>query len=438
VDKKCNNKEVTLFHDFLLRRKHGHRMKRRYVKKVYKAIEKKWHSLPYTIQDTCLIYQANTFILEADINEIKKFFRQTKLPLSSNEKKNGRDQIYAKFKKNLYKSFFRESIEDYFERAFQQLSLSIYAAPTVLPLKHALLDYDIVTVIYFANRSLHKNKWIKLFKKHSLQTYTACLINLYTFSISENVEKTLHKQPQLSSHKKDIKSIKKELDQLKQRERILEKTERNLLKEKKKLKNEINQLKQFNEKYQAQLEKLKIESDETLTQIIHENEEQLMKEKRQSANEIQALKNKLEEDNNYYNEQIMKLLQQLDNAYKFQDENLNNTEGEIPLDLCGKKVAFIGGNQSNNYMSKVKEYNGKLTFVPVDDFKLIPGAISNCDVVFFLTDVAGHKHFNCIRKETKRTGTPLRFINSRGLTSFERELKKYIVEDKSEKVAGSK
>ncbi|WP_158217632.1 DUF2325 domain-containing protein [Lottiidibacillus patelloidae] len=430
----------TIFNEYSQMIQNNKPIKKRYTKKVFKEIEKKWKNTPYSIKDVCLIHQSNSMIFEAEIHVVSQLFRQAKTPLNTNEKKSGRRVIFDKFKKNFHKPAFKQFFEDYYDSIFKDLSITMHATPSLDTFKSSLLQYDFVTILYLAEKSLERAKWIKFIKKNAFQTYTKTLIDLYFFSLEEHVESTLRKQPKLKDQKKDMKSLKKELDNIKHELRIAEKSERKIREERTKLKNEINQLKQANEKLNKQLEKALKEADEELTAFIKENEDQLTKEKLEKEQEIKSLKEKIEDELEFYNEQITLLVNELEYARRQSfNENSENSEmeHEISLDLCGKKVALIGGNHSKKYISKVKEYNGELSFVPVDDYYLIPGAISNSDVVFFLTDVAGHKHFRCIKKESKRNGIPLRYINSRGLATFERELKDYIMAVSSEQLAGN-
>jgi hypothetical protein len=74
----------------------------------------------------------------------------------------------------------------------------------------------------------------------------------------------------------------------------------------------------------------------------------------------------------------------------------------------------------------VEKYNGNIRFVPVDQYKKIEGAVSDSDVIFFLTDMVGHQHFYKSFELSKRLNKPFVFVNSLGISTFERKLKTFI------------
>jgi predicted nucleic acid-binding Zn-ribbon protein len=430
VDSEKNYK-LEIYDQFLESVSNKEIPKKRLQKKVLSAIEKQWNSLPYSLLDTCIIYQSKINIFKQDLPFVVKLFQLARKPIGHSEKKNGRNAIYQKFKKYYHKPSFQQFFEDFYDKSCEKHSIKMSASVSKQTLDDIINEDDIVTALFLIEKSTNRNKWVKLLKKHYLTSYCESLITLYYFACEENIEKVMTRQVETKETKhKDLKALKKEVDELKQHKKQYEKKQRQLRDEIIQHKNEINRLKQKNAQAEKRMNEVLEQSDRELSAFIIQTDEEKKKEKEALQAEIATLKERVLDEQEFYEQHIQVLVQLLYDAQKsyYNDHEEIAEKEDIELNLNGQKVAFIGGNHSRKYVRKIKEYNGNSIFVPVDDYNLIPGAVSSADVVFFLTDVVGHKHFRCVYKETKRHDTPLKYINSRGLATFERELKEYIVE----------
>lgn len=87
-------------------------------------------------------------------------------------------------------------------------------------------------------------------------------------------------------------------------------------------------------------------------------------------------------------------------------------------DLSGKKVAVIGGNKERYYRECVEKYNAEIIFVAEDQHRKIDSAVKKADVVFYLIELLSHIYHELIIPAAARYNTPIRFVNSKGITCF--------------------
>lgn len=126
----------------------------------------------------------------------------------------------------------------------------------------------------------------------------------------------------------------------------------------------------------------------------------------------------------YLNKMIEQMAQEIIQLQKEEEPQGNVYKN----DLSGKKVAVIGGNKERYYRECVEKYNAEIIFVAEDQHRKIDSAVKKADVVFYLTELLSHIYHELIIPAAARYNTPIRFVNSKGISAFESALKRYASE----------
>ncbi|WP_249278352.1 MULTISPECIES: DUF2325 domain-containing protein [Bacillus cereus group] len=124
-------------------------------------------------------------------------------------------------------------------------------------------------------------------------------------------------------------------------------------------------------------------------------------------------------------EYLKKMIEQMaQEIIQLQEEE--ESEGNVHNnDLTGRKVAVIGGNKERYYRECVEKYNAEIIFVAEDQHRKIDSAVKKADVVFYLTELLSHIYHELIIPAAARYNTPIRFVNSKGISAFESAIKRY-------------
>ncbi|BCC50590.1 MULTISPECIES: DUF2325 domain-containing protein [Bacillus cereus group] len=208
-------------------------------------------------------------------------------------------------------------------------------------------------------------------------------------------------------------------------EEILFKEERN------KFQSKLNEYEKKFHKQEKLLNKYKLENEHLKKQIISSDAKasRVVKQTERSVNELMSdlateeeikseqHKNEVE----YLNKMIEQMAQEIIQLQKEEEP-----EGNVHKnDLSGRKVAVIGGNKERYYRECVEKYNAEIIFVAEDQHRKIDSAVKKADVVFYLTELLSHIYHELIIPAAARYNTPVRFVNSKGITSFENAVKRY-------------
>jgi hypothetical protein len=417
-------KKDPLLEEFVHAVNKDEKIKKRKAKKVLKEIENLWNTKKYSKLDALLLYHSKDKINHLDLKFLTQHFLKAKRPITSSERKSGRAAIYRKYKKSFHNPFFRDYFHDYFDILCSKIALILQESQTKETLYEVIKETDMMTALYLIEKHNAKDNWIKIIKKHFLLQYTAAIIDLYYFSEEELIEKWLSpkKEDRKTKQHENI-SLKEENRQLKSQLKQFDKKIGNARVERINLLNEMNTLQQVKDNLQNEL-------NQKHDKIFDE----LKEEKDELETKLKDAEEKLKEDRFFYEEHINAMAKMLGDVRTY-----NHEEGEedIKLNLQGRKFAFIGGVKLNYYEEIINEFNGEMIPVSVEDYNKISGAISACDIALFLTDVNSHAVFRCFMKEIRKHNKPFIYLNSRGVSSFRRELLAFLKETHRERVMSS-
>lgn len=369
-------------------------------KQVSEEIYSIWKNNKYSIEEVSKLILAQEFIRIADVSLINYFFSDCKIQLTQKDRKKGKKAIFKRFKRRFHQKHVRDSLDKCMEIMARESVKKITEEPTEEKMIE-LLDVHQFDYLYWIFTFHLKDETLKqMLEKENPYDTVSFYVRAYLFYLEEEFENVMER-PQLLEQKKREKS------------KILQE-------ENKELKKQIQVTKKKKFHLEHSVQELKREKKK-LDQDLHELYESALKE----IEELRQEKKKMEEDFQKEREAYVLAIEELWEGVNQKTEEDDLNEEEV-LDLKGKKICVIGGSKERRYQNVVNKYNGQLRFVPVTDFNKIEGAISECEATFFLTGVSGHQHFIRAYTTTKKHEKQFIFINSKGKTSFERQLKMYI------------
>lgn len=319
------------------------------------------------------------------------------IKLTPKDKKRGAIGAINRLRKHFYKSTVRKNIKELVDfimlQTFKKMEQgnSMEEAITEVIEDHGLfgLWYPAATMI---NDPSETSAWINLLKGMYPYNYCSSLIDLFIF-YKENEFEEIKKKPVTNDNQVSLKNIKKEHKQIKNK---MDKK----VKETSELKRKV---------YQLKVEKKNLEGE------IH----QLYQE---SLLEIEELKAQLEAEREYFSQVMGDMYEKIYNLYEKSEPEINQDK----LSLQGKSVAVIGSDKIRYFREIIEKYEGNLEFVSENDLSLVEGAISRSEVVFYVKEFGGHPLKNKAFSSAKKYNVPFIYLNTKGMSGFERVLLAYL------------
>lgn len=370
-------------------------------KSLFYQLEKVWDHLSAQPYELIPLFVTINFIKETnDMSQIGRLFETLQLKLTPKDKKKGINGAIQRLKKNYYKPQVRESLKNLTAVFMKEPTQKVRdGEDAVTTIKEIVEEYGFFGAWYPIMVILKdENDWGALLKEACPVDYFCSLVELYEFYKTYQYDALLKGTVQSTVTMKTIQKEKKQM--------TLKMSKKE--KEASRLKKTVFELNQENKQLQGQIYEL---YDESLKEIDYLKTE--MEAEREAFLKIIE----------YQNETIMDLI---DSKVQDQEESRNQPI-KIDFDLQGKTVAVVGGDKIRHIRDVVNKYNGILEFVSEKDISLVEGTVSRADVVFFMKEFAGHHLFRKALSSADKYHIPFKYVNTTGVTGFERALKEYIV-----------
>lgn len=360
-----------------------------------------WKNKFYKPMDVMNLMFIHEVVKESKVKYIEQIYSLCNIRITTKDRKRGKSAIFQRLLQKYHRENVRKTLDSLLETFLrdeiaQMREIDEQENQGEL-LSQLIENVGLLPILWIAEKIMKDNKLVEKIKEVEPIRYEAGLAQLAMFYIEFEYEKVMEHPEQINDSEK-LKSEQKKQKQLIQK---LGKKE----KETSELKQEINALQQ---------EKKKLEADAY--------------ELYQSAlDEIEALKKENESMQEYYLNILCNLDQQIQDL---QQENMELRQGthkeDDDIDLKGKTIAVIGGTKVRHIREIIESHNGHMTFASETDFNKIEGAVHKADAVFFLKEVVGHHFFRESYSLAKKYNIPFVFVNSIGVSSFKRELKRLV------------
>lgn len=368
--------------------------------KTKKIIFELWEETGFTVLDVSTFVQTMEFVLNADRSMVEAMFERANIVITTKDRKKGRDAYY----KRLLLKYHKESVRNTFQTMFEFLAKDeikkIKENSSTEAIKELEETMGFEHLYWISSCALEDEELIGKLENLFPIEHVKMLIMFYLLYTNTEFDVIMNEPEKLRKDQNNVKpqqvlqenkKLKKNFHKAKKQEKNLKQELHQLQKEKKELKGEIYSL--YNDSL-LEIEKLK--------------------------NDNLQMMEAFEEERQMY----LQLIQQLTEEQHSQID----IDSENNFDLQGKKVAVVGGNRERHYSEIIEKYNGTISFVAEDDFNKIRGAVSESIGVFFLVELNGHHNFRETLSASKDYNVPFIFVNSKGTTSFDRELKRFILD----------
>ncbi|MCU4715915.1 DUF2325 domain-containing protein [Bacillus cereus] len=383
---------------------------------VKDAVTQYWLESTDSLPDVVDLYIIISLI-ESDSTKHKKivtrFFNDCKIFLTAKEKKQGKrgeiDRLLKEYSKLQMKERLQKNLKVAGEIEIAQLQAAYDQTDNQ---QKQIKDVQEIIEKYGMHFTIFITAYIKtqgtddmhdLYLEAAPFRYINILAELAIF----------HKERYPSQEKAEEISFKEERNKLQSK---LNEYEKKFNKQEKML----NKYKMENE----HLKKQKISSDAKASRVVKQTERSVNELMTDLATEEEIKSEQHKKEVAYLNKMIEQMAQEIIQLQKEEEPQGNVYKN----DLSGKKVAVIGGNKERYYRECVEKYNAEIIFVAEDQHRKIDSAVKKADVVFYLTELLSHIYHELIIPAAARYNTPIRFVNSKGISAFESALKRYASE----------
>ncbi|MEX3623692.1 DUF2325 domain-containing protein [Viridibacillus arvi] len=359
--------------------------------------ERFWSASPYTPNDLLNLIFINDVIKEADLKYVDYIFNICDIKIPVKERRKGKKVIFQRLLKNYHRFTVRKSLNNlltsFLKNEITECN-SITEENKIEVLTELSEKVGLLPVLWIIENVLKNNELTVLLKNIEPERYILAIVQAALFYKKVDYEHTI-KKPEKINQYPELELVQMKRDQ--------KRTDKQLKKKQKvtiELQQEVYSLKQLNKRLSSENHELfKMVADESKQ---HEEEMISMQE--------------------YYLQVIESLTTQMEDLQK--GEAAENEA--LDVDLKGQTIAVIGGSRERFFREIVESCNGEMLFVAEDDFNKIEGAVRKANVVFYLKEVVGHHFFREAYPLAKKYSTPFVYINTLGISTFKRELKKLI------------
>lgn len=358
---------------------------------IISKIEEIWKTKKRSLKETIDLYQTIEFVFRLEPHVVEEVFKKCMIFVTPKDRKKGR----VAYVKRLLDKYYKESVQNFFHQMFKSMTEeeNLLSNHDDEALNDSVNNQGYYTTWWICEAVLNKKEALSFLKNSYPEKYLDMISRLLLFYEAIHLEEVLDfEQKQKNQNKKTIR----------------------IQSEYKTLTIKLGKLNKETQELKHSLYKTKKEKKKIKQEYYH-----LLKEHEELSNQtnilIQELHSSFEKQQNYYLETIQRLTNQL-------KETHSEFRPSSDLHLNGKTISVIGGVKERHYRDIVQKYGGKISFVSVSDPKKIKGSISESDAVFFLTELVKHQHFYVAFNEAKEKNIPFVFINSKGITTFEKEL----------------
>jgi Uncharacterized protein conserved in bacteria (DUF2325) len=372
---------------------------------LFQAIERDvkmfWKENRYKPTDLINLMFIYEVIQESKMKYIEHIYNLCNIKIMTKDRKRGKRAIFERLLRKYHKENVRKTLNGLLE-TFLRDQIKICQTLDDVENRQEILseligNIGMLPVLWIAEEVLKNKELLEEIKALDPKRYVVSLAQVAMFYIDVDFQKVME-HPELLNSEERLEKAKKTQKRI-QKKLIKKEKETSYLKQ------EINSLKQEKKKLEAEVYDLYQSALKEIEQLKQENE--------QMQEYFMDIINNL-------NEQILDL----------QQENADLRQGKLEeineFDLKGKTIAVIGGSKERHFREIIESYNGKIIFVSETDFNKIEGAVSKADAVFFLKEVVGHHFFREAYPLAKKYKIPFIFVNSIGVSSFKRELKRLI------------
>jgi hypothetical protein len=399
-----DRKTLEMFEEFLDRLQEDSNLDKKYLNQIKREINDAWSQTKYPKSEVMkFVFITSLLIssLDENIEIAKRMLEESKIRLTPKDKKRGKVGILNRFLRSYHKEQIRENLKrDLLDRVLTRHTEDLRKKPTLAQLREKIKKLGIDSVQIMVYCMIQDQKLISLIEKHFPMETLEFNVRNYIGLKRLNFERVME-EPELLVDQTDYVMLKRKTKEL---ERKLSKTQMQASH----LRKELHMVQQKEKELKSEVYHLNQEVEKTYEQAIAE----IGTLKKQLAEKEELF----QQEREFYIATIANLCREDDEEQDFRNED---------IDLTGKTICVIGGSRERHYREIIEKYNGQIEFVSSDDFNKISGAVSRSDAVFFLKDILRHALFFEALQCSRQSNVPFIFVNTLGVTTFERELKKY-------------
>lgn len=368
------------------------------LRKVDRFITEAWKQTPYKLE-IAMDYsfaKALLFDSEMEIPYLKELMAACQIKVTQkDEKKKGKRGYLERFNRNFYRPRVQELIrKNVIIMALQHYISQLNEHPDINTLNSVIenIGFDAAQALVYS--VLQDKPLITLMKKERYRDDIAGRVRLYLHMEKINFKHIMTEPSPSTSKKLDVNHLQKRYSSL-QTKIIKDHREKQQLKQK---------------LYKAEQEKKKLKG------VVHTIEKDWEQSYQEAQETIEGITQQFAEERQVYLATIERLTRQLDGV----------PEPSREVNLQQQTICLIGGSKERHFREIVEAYNGKFLFVSADDTRKIEGTVSRADAVFFLSELVSHENFHMAYQAAKNKNIPFIYLNSKGTTSFEREIQYFI------------
>ncbi|OKL37863.1 hypothetical protein BLL40_00050 [Domibacillus mangrovi] len=351
-----------------------------------KEIKSHWQLFRMEEIDAVKLFIFRQSLFEMTPSERSGVLSSFGIQLTDKDKRKGVTGVMERLYRHYHKPTVRARLEQIVELSVREAAVALRKEETVT---EALAELSPVSILFTALND-ERSDWIDSFIKHAPLEYVKVQMDLLTFASDIPNDVFSFKRAQEAAPSDLIDDERKDGEKVREIAKLTE---------------QIHLLQKEKEDIQREFDSFLAEAMKEVTKlqeecaICHDVVMQLNDKMEQQAFMIRTLKSEA------------------------------NGQKEEPIpDLRGAVVAFIGGEKVRHFKKVVHKYNGKMDFVSEADSALVDGAVSRADVVFFMHGFAGHSLYYKTKEAAAKYGVPFEYVNTTGVSGFERQLKTFIVQ----------
>lgn len=336
-------------------------------------------------------------IYESDLKYIDYVFNLCDIKLPVKERRKGKKIIFQRFLKNYHRKNVSKTL-NYLLTQFLKSDINkcrmIKEEDKAQTFNEIIEKLGILPLLWIFENVLKDDDSIDYIKKNKPDRYVVAMAQIAILYKEVDFESII-KAPEKVKFQPEIELVR------------LKREEKKMQKQLKKKDQELTELKR--ELYNSKLEQKKLATE------YHELIEMATAEEAKFKTEKDSLQE-------YYLEVIENLTNQIESAQNEEREENKNSE----IDLKGSTIAVIGGSRKRFFQEIIESSNGNIIFVAEDNYNKIKGAVQKANAVFYLKEAVSHDFFRIAYPLAKKNNTPFIYINSLGISTFKKELKKLV------------
>ncbi|WP_145949545.1 DUF2325 domain-containing protein [Paenibacillus sp. Y412MC10] len=384
------------------------------IARIVEILENIWARQKYGIDDALLFANVIDILLHCEPQFIKKLSEHMNIILTPKDLKRGKYAVLQRIIKRYHNKRIRDQFTKFLSFHNQKEIHRFKAEPTAT-IDDLVGEKPFETILWIVKCHEQSDEAFAYIRRNFAREYAYSLWYCLITYIGMEYE-TIMDRPNELSQTQSVDNTNK-LSHIQAQNKKLQK---NL----KKSEERTSQLQQTVAEKAKNEKLLKGQMEALYEDALKETEElrrQLEELRRKHEEETVMLLDMFQEERDFYQQEIQMLRQSL--SSQNDDEVKEN-------DLEGQTIAVIGGNRERHYRDIIERYNGRILFVPEDQPGLVHSSVKGSDAVFFLKGLVGHDHLRDAMDAAKAADIAFVYVNTKGVSTFERKLVQYMKQDK--------